>query len=96
MGNRFHSGLDRDSAATLALQALAYIMSEEALRDRFLDLSGVSPNDLRHGLESDAVLAAILAFLASHEPDLVACAIALGQPPEQLMNAAHMLQGEYE
>jgi hypothetical protein len=96
MVNRLQTGLNRDSAATLALQALAYIMDDDKLRDRFLDLSGVTPDDLRHGLGSESVLAAILAFLASHEPDLLACAAALGQAPEQLMNAAHLLQGNHE
>jgi hypothetical protein len=96
MGNRLHTELDRDGAATLALQALAHIMSDDKLRDRFIDLSGVTPDDLRNGLENEAVLAAILAFLAWHEPDLVACAAALGQTPDLLMTAAHLLQGTHE
>jgi Protein of unknown function (DUF3572) len=88
--------LHRDPAATLALQALAFIMGNTPLRERFVDLSGVTPDDLRHGLDTDSVLAAVIGFLAAHEPDLLACAASLGIPAEQLMNAAYVLQGGHE
>ncbi len=96
MRNQSQTGSNHDAAATLALQALAYIMSDDKLMERFVNLSGITADDLRDGLDTDPVLAAILAFLASHEPDLLACAAALGQSPEQLMNAAHVLQGDHE
>ncbi len=96
MLNQRHTGPSHDAAATLALQALAYIMSNDKLMERFVNFSGITADDLRHTLNTDPVLAAILAFLASHEPDLLACAEALGHPAEQLMNAAHVLQGGYE
>jgi hypothetical protein len=85
-----------DSAVTMALQALAFILSEESLRQRFVDLSGVSADDLRHGLGEDSVLAAILGFLAGHEPDLMACAAALDVTPQQLMHSARLLQGAHD
>jgi hypothetical protein len=92
MRNQHQTGPNHDTAATLALQALAYIMSDDKLMERFVNLSGIAPDDLRHGLDKDPVLAAILAFLASHEPDLLACAATLGLSAEQLMSAAHVLQ----
>jgi Protein of unknown function (DUF3572) len=82
--------------ATLALQALGYILANEALRDRFMALSGLEPDDLRHRLNEDAVLGAILHFLSGHEPDLIACAQYLCIAPEQLMQAAHLLQPQYD
>jgi hypothetical protein len=85
-----------DAAVTMALEALAFILSDEALRQRFVDLSGVSADDLRHGLGEDPVLGAILGFLAGHEPDLIACAAALDVSPEQLMHSARLLQGMYD
>jgi hypothetical protein len=86
----------RAAAATLALQALSHILADESLRQRFVELSGVSADDLRHGLEDDAVLGAILGFLANHEPDLIACAAALEVSPAQLMRSAELLQGIYD
>ncbi len=85
---------DHDLAATTALQALGFILADDRLRQRFIDLSGVSADDLRHGLGNPSVLGAILGFLASHEPDLMACAAALGMAPDQLMQCARLLQGD--
>jgi hypothetical protein len=89
-------GPNKDTAATVALQALGFIMGDASLRERFIDLSGVTPDDLRHELDTESVLAAVLGFLASHEPDLLACAAALDLTPAQLMNAAYVLQGGHE
>jgi hypothetical protein len=88
--------ITHDIAATLALQALAFIMADERLRERFIDLSGVTAADLRERLDDDTTLAAILSFLALHEPDLLACAAALLVPADQLMQAVHVLQGSYD
>jgi hypothetical protein len=45
------------------------------------------------GISSGATLAAILGFLAAHEPDLVACAEALDIDAEALAAAARRLEG---
>ncbi len=87
---------DREQAATIALQALSFILADERLRARFIDLSGVTADDLRLRLADDSVLGEILGFLAGHEPDLIACAAALERPAEQLMNAAYVLQGRHD
>jgi hypothetical protein len=46
---------------------------------------------LRSGLGDPAVLGAVLDFLASHEPDLVGAAEALGVEPRVLAEAAGKL-----
>jgi len=46
---------------------------------------------LRGGLDDAATLAAVLDFLAAHEPDLVAAADALDVSPETLTGARERL-----
>ncbi len=78
-------------AESHALSALAWILADEARANRLLDLTGLTPEDLRRRIGERAVLAAVLAFLAGHEPDLLACADALGVKPATLVAAAGRL-----
>jgi hypothetical protein len=82
-----------DADEALALNALGWILTDEPRAERLLGTTGLSPETLRAGLGDRATLAAILAFLAAHEPDLVACADALDIKPETLAAAAHRLEG---
>lgn len=59
--------------------------------ERLLALTGLTPDALREGLGDPGVLGAVLDFLASHEPDLVAAAEALGVAPAELAGAAERL-----
>jgi len=67
------------------------VLTEEARAERLLALTGLTPEELRGGLGDRAVLAAVLEFLAGHEADLVAAAIALDLPPEEISSAARDL-----
>lgn len=67
------------------------MLTEEARAERLLALTGLTPEELRGGLGDRAVLAAVLEFLAGHEADLVAAAIALDLPPEEISSAARDL-----
>ena len=71
----------------LALGALGWTLGEDARAGRLLALTGLTPALLRERLEDRAFLAAVLRFLEGHEPDLVACAAALGVPPARLVAA---------
>ena len=82
---------ERDPAA-LALAALGWIVSDAARAERLLSLTGLTPPGLRAGLGDPALLAAILRFLEAHEPDLIACAEALGVSPAQLVQARRELE----
>lgn len=79
-------------AATLALQALAWIIGDEGRASRFLSLTGVDPADLREGAGQPAFLVQVLAHLESYEPDLIACADALDVPPPALVRARAELE----
>lgn len=75
----------------LALEALGWALTDEKRAERLLSLTGLTPERLRHGLDDRSVQAAVLEFLANHEPDLIAAADALNSKPETLVAAAREL-----
>jgi len=78
----------------LALAALAWVLSEPARAERLLALTGLSPTELRARAGEPALLAAVLDFLAGHEPELTACAEALAVTPAALLAARRVLDGD--
>ena len=74
--------------ATLGLRALIWTLAEPSRAQRLLDTTGLSPADLKASAGDPTTLAALLGFLAAHEPDLVACAAEIGVRPDALV-AAH-------
>lgn len=81
-----------DGAGMIALSALVWILQEPSRATRLLDLTGLSPEGLRASAGDPALQAAILGFLAGHEPDLIACAAAIGQEPANLIRAKDILE----
>jgi len=75
----------------LALEALGWALADPARAERLLSLTGLTPDRLRHGIEDRAVQAAVLEFLANHEPDLVLAADALDTTPTALIAASREL-----
>jgi hypothetical protein len=83
---------DTNDPEAIALSALGWSLSEQARAERLLALTGLTPDDLRARLGERSVLAAILGFLESYEPDLVACAEELGVKPTVLVDARRRLE----
>lgn len=83
--------LPNDSAA-LALSALAATLTDDRRAERFLSITGLSPDGIRQSLGDRHTLAACLAFLESHEPDLLAVAEAIGATPQSLIAARAELE----
>ena len=81
-----------NDAEALALSALAATLTDERRAKRFLELTGLSPDGIRERLGERNMLAATLAFLESHEPDLVEVAAAIGCKPEALIAARAELE----
>lgn len=75
----------------LLLGALGWILADTARADRFLGLTGLSAELLRERAGRPETLVAVARFLADHEPDLVACASALGISPTALAQAGRSL-----
>ncbi len=80
-----------EDAQAIALSALAWTLGDDARASRFLALTGIDPENLRGRLGDPAMLDAALAFLEAHQPDLIACAAALGVKPESLIAARERL-----
>jgi hypothetical protein len=81
-----------NDAEALALSALAATLTDERRAMRFLELTGLSPDGIRVRLGERSLLAATLAFLESHEPDLIDVAEAIGCKPEALIAARAELE----
>ena len=81
-----------DNAVALALSALGWTLSDGARAERLLALTGLTPDDLRTRIAEPSVLAATLAFLEAHEPDLLACAEAIGVKPAAIVAARSLLE----
>ena len=81
-----------DEAATLALAALGWTLGDGDRAARLLALTGLTPDTLRAGIAEPGLLAAILGFLESHEPDLMACAKSIDVAPERLVEARRRLE----
>lgn len=82
----------RSDPAMLALGALGWILSDAERAARMLALTGLTPDMLRDGVSESATLAAILAFLEGHEPDLIAAADHIGATPQALVAARQELE----
>ena len=79
-------------AEALALAALAATLTDERRARRFLELTGLDSDELRARAGERSLLAALLAFLEAHEPDLVAVTQAIGIKPEDLISARQELE----
>lgn len=81
-----------EDASGLALQALAWALTDEARAERLLALTGLTPEDLRNQIGERHTQAAILSFLEAHEPDLIACSVACDVSPTALVAARMELE----
>ena len=75
----------------VVLQALTAMLVEPRRAERFLALTGIDPEQLRDRIGDPGLLVAVIGFLESHEPDLVAVAEAIGTTPEKLIAAGRSL-----
>lgn len=82
-----------NDATALALRALGWILSDDGRAERFLALTGLTPEGLRGAVDTPGVQRAALDFLCQHEPDLLAAAAALEVDPGELAAAAGELAG---
>jgi hypothetical protein len=85
---------DKDSVkdpAEVSLNVLGWVLADTQRAQRFLALTGLTPDGLRGALGESSTQRAVLDFLCAHEPDLVAAAEALGIEPAQIAAARDRL-----
>jgi hypothetical protein len=67
------------------------VLADDRRARRFLDLTGLTPEQLRERIESPELQLSVLDFLCAHEPDLVAAAEALAVAPATIATARESL-----
>ncbi|MBO6716660.1 MAG: DUF3572 domain-containing protein [Rhizobiaceae bacterium] len=82
---------DRAAAEALAIEALAFIASDDKLLPRFLAITGIEASDIRRAAATPGFLAGVLQFIAAHEPTLVQFAEATGHAPDSVNRALAVL-----
>ncbi len=78
---------------TVALQALAWLASDDDRLVRFLNLTGMTPRALRQNMTDPSSLGAVLDYLMAWEPLLIDFANENELSPESVMMARHKLPG---
>lgn len=81
------------AAEALAIEALGFIAADAELLSRFLAVTGIEAGDVRSAARQSGFLAGVLAFVAAHEPTLLAFAAAAGVKPETALAAMRVLPG---
>jgi hypothetical protein len=71
----------------VALLVLGWIVADSRRAERLLALTGLDAESLRAAVGDRGALAAVIGFVADHEPDLIACAGAIGEAPETIVAA---------
>ena len=83
----------RDSAETLALQALGWLLGQEELLPGFLAASGAAPGDLAGLARDPEFMGAVLDFLLQDDQMVIAFCDAAGLRYEAPMQARAFLPG---
>jgi hypothetical protein len=68
------------------------VLTDERRAQRFLDLTGLTPEQLRGRIETPALQLSVLEFLCAHEPDLLAAAESLDVEPAAIAAARERLE----
>jgi hypothetical protein len=85
------STISHEAAEALAIQALGFLAASSERLDRFMALSGLSPDNLRAAASSPGFLGAVLNHLTQDEPLLVAFADAASCDPKIVLLARNCL-----
>ncbi len=83
----------RESADTLAVQALGWLAGSDELLPVFLGATGATLADLRAGAEDPAFLAAVLDFVMMDDAWVIAFCHAADVPPADIARARALLPG---
>lgn len=75
--------MHREAAETLALEALAHVIGDEALGPAFLEASGIAPADLAARAGEAEVMRAVLGFLMQDDRRILDFCRATGHRPEE-------------
>lgn len=83
----------QEDAEAVALQALAYVLSQDDLTGGFLAATGAPPDSLRGRMADPHFLGAVLDYLLQDDAWVIGFAGAIGLAPEQVQMARAALPG---
>lgn len=86
--------MNEESAQTVALQAVAFLIADEEACSGLLRMTGIDPPTLRNGLGNNHVLSGVLGFLLANEKRLLTFCEEMGFEPELPGAAYRRLTGE--
>ena len=87
----------RETAESLAVQALGFLAGEPERLARFLALTGIGPDRIRAAAATPGFLAGVLDHVASEDALVTAFAAEAGIKPEEVAKARRVLgSGEWE
>ena len=78
---------NREAAEVLAIQALAFIAEDTQRLARFLDMTGIAPEQIRTAARERGFLAGVLEHMLGDESLLIAFADRAGIDPEDVARA---------
>jgi hypothetical protein len=84
--------LDRQVAADIGMQALAFLAADDNRLAKFLGLTGIAPGDLIAEAREPHMLAAVLEHLSGDESLLLVFAAEAGIEPERVGAAIALLE----
>jgi Protein of unknown function (DUF3572) len=84
---------NREGAEMIAIRALGFLASEDNRLERFLALTGISPDSVREAAQAPGFLAAVLDHIAGDEAMLLAFAANAVISPAAITSARHVLAG---
>ena len=85
--------MQQDHAERVALDALVWLSADEDMMANFLLATGIEPPALAAMAGAPEVLAAVLDFVMSRDPWVLAFARSAGLPPEAVLVARQGLPG---
>ncbi|ACA20932.1 hypothetical protein M446_6681 [Methylobacterium sp. 4-46] len=74
----------RSEAEGIAAAVFAFVTADPGRLMRFMEGAGLSPSALREAAESPELMLGLLDHVVSDEDLLLACARAVGEPPERI------------
>ena len=86
----------KESAETLAIQALGFLAADEDRLLAFLGLTGIGMDEIRDRAADSAFLAGVLDYLLQDEPTLLEFAEAQAIRPEMILTLRRALPGATE
>ncbi len=77
----------------VAISGLQFIASDEERLQRFLALTGLSPDQIRHAVAEPGFALSVLDFIGQDDETVLAFAAENGMRPEDVMRARQTLAG---